>query len=44
MIVENQGTDNIVLYAVDAGTGKLTPTGQTLALGGPVCAVFVGGK
>jgi hypothetical protein len=26
---------------LDPATGKLQPTGQTLALGSPVCAVFL---
>lgn len=36
----NQGTDSIVIFRVDPATGRLTPTGQTLAVGSPVCVVF----
>lgn len=44
LIAENQASDSVVTFAIDADTGKLKPTGQTLSLGVPVCAVFVGGK
>lgn len=36
----NQNSDSIVLFLVDGATGKLTPTGQTLSVGSPVCVVF----
>ncbi|MBL9171982.1 MAG: lactonase family protein [Verrucomicrobiales bacterium] len=36
----NQNSDSIVLFRVDGATGKLTPTGQTLSVGSPVCVVF----
>lgn len=36
----NEDSDSIVPFAVDATTGQLTPTGQTLACGSPVCMVF----
>jgi len=41
LLAENQNSDSIVVFAVDPATGKLQPTGQTLALGSPVCAVFL---
>ncbi len=44
LIAENQASDSVVTFAIDADTGKLKPTGQTLSLGAPVCAVFVGAK
>jgi 6-phosphogluconolactonase len=44
LIAENQDSDSIILFSIDTDTGKLKPTGQTLSLGSPVCAVFVGAK
>jgi 6-phosphogluconolactonase len=44
LLAENQGSDSVVVFAIDSGTGKLKPTGQTVSLGAPVCAVFVGEK
>lgn len=39
---ENQNTNNIVQFARDAATGKLTPTGQVLTeVAAPVCMVFL---
>lgn len=37
----NQSSDTIVVFRVDSVTGRLTPTGQTLSVGSPVCVVFV---
>ncbi len=44
LIAENQDSNSIILYSIDTDTGKLKPTGQTLSLGSPVCAVFVDAK
>jgi 6-phosphogluconolactonase len=44
LLAENQASDSVVVFAIDAGSGKLKPTGQSIAIGSPVCAVFVGGK
>jgi len=44
MLVENQDSDNIVVFAVDRATGQLKPTGETIEVGKPVCAVFLEGK
>ena len=44
LLAENQASDSIVVFALDPDTGKLKPTGQTLAIGAPVCAVFVDEK
>lgn len=44
LFAENQNSDSVVGFAIDAATGKLKPTGQTLTLGSPVCAVFVKAK
>jgi len=41
MIVANQNTDNLVVFAVDQKTGGLTPTGQNLPAGAPVCVRFL---
>lgn len=40
LIAANQDGNSLVIYSVDASTGRLTPTGQTLALGAPVCVRF----
>ncbi len=41
LLAENQNSDSVVVFAIDAVTGKLKSTDQTIALGSPVCAVFV---
>jgi len=41
LLAENQGSDNIVVFRIDPQTGRLTPTGQSVSVGSPVCAVFV---
>lgn len=40
MLVENQDLDSVVVFRVDSKTGRLSPTGQTISVGAPVCAVF----
>jgi len=35
-----QGTGNIVTFAVDGDTGKLTPTGAKVDVPRPVCVQF----
>jgi 6-phosphogluconolactonase len=42
LLAENQASDSVIVFALDPDTGKLKPTGQSLAVGSPVCAVFVG--
>jgi 6-phosphogluconolactonase len=42
LFAENQGSDTVVVFSIDAITGQLKPTDQTVAVGSPVCAVFVG--
>ncbi len=37
----NQDSGNIVVFRVEGATGRLTPTGQTLTVGSPVCLQFV---
>jgi 6-phosphogluconolactonase len=41
LLAENQNSDSVVVFAIDTVTGKLKPTGQTVPVGSPVCAVFV---
>lgn len=41
LLAENQQSDNVVVFSLDPSTGKLKPTGQTISVGSPVCAVFV---
>ena len=44
LLAENQASDSVVVFAIDPGTGKLKPTGQSITVGAPVCAVFVSEK
>ena len=41
LLAENQDSDDIVVFRVDSKTGHLSPAGQTVSVGAPVCAVFV---
>ena len=41
LLAENQGSDSVVVFRIDGQTGNLTPTGQSLGVPSPVCAVFV---
>jgi 6-phosphogluconolactonase len=41
LLAENQDSDNIVVFHVNAKTGRLSPVGQSVSVGAPVCAVFV---
>lgn len=41
LLAENQNSDSVVVFAIHTGTGQLKPTGQTITVGAPVCAVFV---
>ena len=41
LLAENQDSGNVVVFAIDQASGKLKPTGQTIEVGAPVCAVFV---
>jgi 6-phosphogluconolactonase len=40
LLVANQKSDSIVVFARDPENGKLTPTGQRLSLPNPVCLRF----
>jgi 6-phosphogluconolactonase len=41
LFAENGGSDSIVIFSIDAKTGKLTPTGKKLDVSKPVCLAFV---
>lgn len=41
LLAENQNSDSVVVFAINNTNGKLKPTGQTITVGSPVCAVFV---
>jgi len=41
LLAENQESDSVVVFSIDEKTGRLKPTGQTLDVPAPVCAVFV---
>jgi 6-phosphogluconolactonase len=40
LLVENQDSNNVIVFAVDANTGHMTPTGEKIEVGAPVCLVF----
>jgi 6-phosphogluconolactonase len=42
MYVANEDSDTIVVFSVDPTTGSLTPTGEVIETGSPVCMVFGG--
>ena len=44
LIAGNQDSDNIVVFKVDAKTGKLSSTGQKFEVGAPVDVLFVPSK
>ncbi len=37
----NQDSNNIVMFRIDASTGKLTPTGSVVEAGTPICVRFM---
>lgn len=41
LLVANQDSDSIVVFSVDQTSGKLTPTGEPVTVGSPVCLRFV---
>jgi len=41
LIAGNQNSNNVVVFQRDAKSGKLTPTGQVLEVGAPVCVQYV---
>lgn len=40
LLASNQNSDTVVVFAVNGQTGALTPTGQSIAVPAPSCAVF----
>jgi 6-phosphogluconolactonase len=41
LLAANEESNNIVVFKIDATTGALTPTGQTVEVPAPVCITFV---
>jgi 6-phosphogluconolactonase len=41
LLVENQDSNNIVVFRLDPATGRLTPAGEQIEVGAPVCLVFL---
>jgi len=44
LFAANQQSNNIVVFRIDQKTGHLTPTGQVLDVGSPVCVKFLAVK
>jgi 6-phosphogluconolactonase len=44
LLAENQASDSVVVFCIDPQSGKLSPTGQSVEVPSPVCAVFVAAK
>ena len=42
LVCANQNSNNLVVFKVDAATGRLTATGHTAAVPQPVCVLFAG--
>lgn len=40
LLAANQNSDTVVVFRIDEQTGKLTPTGQEVTVGAPVCVKF----
>jgi 6-phosphogluconolactonase len=40
LLAANQDSSNVVVFKLDPATGKITPTGQTVDIGFPVCIRF----
>ena len=41
LLAANQNSGNVVAFRIDSNTGRLSPTGQILEVGSPVCVKFV---
>jgi 6-phosphogluconolactonase len=41
LLAANQESGNIVVFRIDAATGRLTPTGESVEVPAPVCVAFV---
>jgi 6-phosphogluconolactonase len=44
LFAANQDSDNVVVFRIDKGTGRLTPAGNVLDVGAPVCVVFAAAR
>jgi len=44
LLAANQNSNNVTVFNINLLTGRLTPTGQTLAIGSPCCVAFVPSK
>lgn len=44
LITGGQNSDTAAVFRIDATTGRLTPTGQVVSVGSPVCVEFLTGK
>jgi 6-phosphogluconolactonase len=40
LLAANQESNNIVVFRIDAVTGALSPTGDTVEVPAPVCIIF----
>lgn len=41
MLVANQSGGNVIVFGINQSTGELIPTGQSIAVGAPVCVRFM---
>jgi len=41
LLSENQDSDNVIVFAVDPNSGRLSPSGNKIEVGSPVCVLFV---
>jgi 6-phosphogluconolactonase len=41
LLAGNQRSDSVVVFRIDAQSGRLTPTGQKIEVGSPVSVEFV---
>jgi 6-phosphogluconolactonase len=41
LFAANENSDTVVLFRVNANTGRLTPAGQVLEVPSPSCVIFV---
>jgi 6-phosphogluconolactonase len=41
LIAAGFDSDSVVVFSIDAQTGKLTPTGQSITIPQPVCVKFL---
>lgn len=41
LLVENQGSDNVIVFKIDQNTGRLTKTENQISVKGPTCLRFI---